>query len=100
MWEKVPTGNGEDSCEVGVSWRTTGEAMTRLIVDEYGRKYLLELPRQLWRGKASAHCWWSYDTSKCRRVWKEAPAGAGEGSSGVGVRWRTSDGAMTRLSVE
>ena len=27
------------------------------------------------------------------------PTGAGDGSWGDGVRWRTADGAMTRLSV-
>ena len=27
------------------------------------------------------------------------PTGAGDGSWGEGVRWRTADGAMTRLSV-
>ena len=28
------------------------------------------------------------------------PTGAGDGSWGDGVRWRTADGAMTRLSVK
>ena len=28
-----------------------------------------------------------------------APTGAGDGSWGDGVRWRTADGALTRLSV-
>ena len=27
------------------------------------------------------------------------PTGAGDGSWGVGVRWRTADGAMARLGV-
>ena len=41
----------------------------------------------------------SSGTSKCERVWYEVPTGAGEGSCCVKVRWRTADGAMTRLSV-
>ena len=41
----------------------------------------------------------SSGTSKCEKVWYEVPTGAGEGSSGVGVRLSTADGAITRLSV-
>ena len=42
---KVPTGAGEGSCYVVVCWCTADVALTRLIVDERGRMFLLELVR-------------------------------------------------------
>ena len=38
VWLEVPTGAGQGRCEVRVRLRTTGEAMTRLSVEEYVRK--------------------------------------------------------------
>ena len=40
---KTPNRAGEGSCGVVVRWRTADGAVTRLNVDEYGRKCLLEL---------------------------------------------------------
>ena len=37
--------------------------------------------------------------TKCQLSEQEAPTGADDGIWGVGVRWRTADGAMSRLSV-
>ena len=41
----MSTGAGGGSCCVGVLWRTADAALTRLIVDERGRMFLLELVR-------------------------------------------------------
>ena len=42
---KTPNGAGESTFCVVVRWRTADGAVTRLNVDEYGRKCLLELAR-------------------------------------------------------
>ena len=41
----MSTGAGGGSCCVGVLWRTADAALTRLMVDERGRMFLLELVR-------------------------------------------------------
>ena len=41
----MSTGAGGGSCCVGVLWPTADGALTRLIVDERGRMFLLELVR-------------------------------------------------------
>ena len=41
----MSTGAGAGSCCVGVLWRIADGALTRLSVDERGRKLLLELAR-------------------------------------------------------
>ena len=43
----MSTGAGAGSCCVVVRWRTADGALTRLSVDEYGRKFLLELARAI-----------------------------------------------------
>ena len=41
----MSTGAGAGSCCLGVLWRTADGALTRLSVEEYGRRYLLKLVR-------------------------------------------------------
>ena len=45
VWWDVPTGASEGRCGVGVRWRAIVEDTTRLRVEEYGKKYLIELSR-------------------------------------------------------
>ena len=41
----MSTGAGAGSCCVGVLWHAAGGDMTRLSIEEYGRRYLLKLVR-------------------------------------------------------
>ena len=40
---ELPNGAGEGSCGVELRWRAAGGDMTRLRVEEYGRRYLLKM---------------------------------------------------------